>query len=186
MQGARHSSASGLLSDFLARISISRLALMFTLTTGLAIAAGCATTESIPPPSPSASTPTSDTGIPTGASGSPIGTAAGTWQGTTTSTSDGGNAVRKITLRMTQDGGNVAGDYACLAGNTACRNLDDSGTIQGKLLGKTFSIAITMSPDNSRCYYTGEFAESLIFGTYQCLAEARIVEIGSFKVKRIG
>ena len=98
----------------------------------------------------------------------PPGSALGTWQGTTTSQ---GNGVRKITLRMTQTGADVSGDYGCEAGNTACRNLNDSGTLSGKVTGNSLSVRVVMSPDNSQCFYTGRLAESLIFGTYQCLAE---------------
>ncbi len=113
----------------------------------------------------------------------PAGSALGTWQGTTTSR---GNAIRKITLRMTQTGADVSGDYSCEAGNTACRNLNDSGTLSGKVTGNSFAVRIVMSPDNSQCYFTGRLAESLIFGSYQCLADGRIVEIGSWRVKRLG
>jgi len=87
---------------------------------------------------------------------------------------------------MTQTGANVAGDYACEAGNTACRNLNDSGALSGKVTGDSFSVRIVMSPDNSQCYFTGQLAETLIIGNYQCIADGRIVEIGSWRVKRVG
>ncbi len=111
------------------------------------------------------------------------GPASGTWQGTTTSRA---NEIRNITLRIFQTGSEVTGDYGCEAGNTACRNLNDSGRVSGRLTGNSLSVAITMSPDNSRCYFTGTLVESVIRGDYQCLAGGRIVELGSWRVKRIG
>jgi len=159
------------------------IVLISGFVSALILIAGCATsTQTTPiapaaPETPSASTPQN------GTTTAPPGIASGTWLGTTTTE---GNGIRKITLRMTQQGGNISGDYSCMAGNTACRNLDDSGEIAGKLTGNSFNVAITMSPDNSKCYFAGQLAESIIYGTYQCLAEARIVEIGTWRVKRLG
>src|SRR5271155_2911095 len=134
MQGTRDLAARNSLGGTYPGIGLSKigsLAFVLSLAGALALLAGCATTGSVPPLSPPTSEP-SATGTQTGANASPVGTAAGTWLGTTTSNSDGGNGVRKITMRMTQNGGGVSGDYSCEAGNTACRNLDDSGSIQGK------------------------------------------------------
>lgn len=113
----------------------------------------------------------------------PIGPVSGTWQGTSRSYS---NEIRKITLRITQVGLKISGDYSCVPHNTACRNLDDSGTLSGKLTRNYFAVMIVMWPDHSQCYFTGTVAESLILGDYECLQEARIVEIGRWQVRRSG
>jgi hypothetical protein len=174
MQGTRHLAARSPLSDSFSRMYryvTGRVVIPLSLASALTLLGGCATTSTAPPTSAQEAT-----AVPTGS-------ALGTWQGTTTSQ---GNGIRKITLRMTQTGADVSGDYSCEAGNTACRNLNDSGTLSGKVTGNSLSVRIVMSPDNSQCFYTGRLAESLIFGTYQCLAEGRIVEIGSWRVKRVG
>jgi len=178
MQGGRHLAACGPLSDSLPRIYryvSGKIGIPLLLASALTLLGGCAITSTAPP-SPSSTSAQEATAVPTGS-------ALGTWQGTTTSS---GNAIRKITLRITQTGADVSGDYSCEAGNTACRNLNDSGTLSGKVTGNSFAVTIVMSPDNSRCYFTGRLAESLIFGDFQCLAEGRIVEIGSWRVKRVG
>jgi len=144
----------------------------------LMLLGACATVSESPQPPPSALAP--QTAAPPAG---PAGPASGTWQGTTTSR---GNEIRKITLRISQSGANVTGDYSCEAGNSACRNLNDSGTVSGKLTGNSLSVAIVMSPDNSRCYFTGTVVESVIRGDYQCRADGRIVELGSWRVKRLG
>jgi len=112
------------------------------------------------------------------------GSAAGTWQGTTTSTTDA-NAVRKITLRFFQNGTQLSGSYSCIAGNSPCRNLNDSGTVDGELNGDSVSIRVVLEPDNSQCFFNGTFAESIIFGQYKCLSEGQF-EIGIWRVKRVG
>jgi len=138
----------------------------------LMLLGACATVSEPSKPAPSAP--------PEQAAATP---ASGTWQGTTTSR---GNEIRNITLRISQTGAEITGDYGCVAGNTACRNLNDSGTVSGKLTGNSFAVAIIMSPDNSRCYFTGTVVESVIHGGYQCLADGRFVELGSWRVKRLG
>ncbi len=135
----------------------------------------CATGSAAP--SPASSEPAAEVlaGVP--------GSAAGTWQGTTTSTSDG-NAVRNITLRFFQNGTQISGSYSCIAGNSACRNLNDSGTVNGKLNGSSLAIRVVLNPDNSECFFTGTLAESAIFGQYKCLKEGQF-EIGIWRVKRL-
>ena len=113
----------------------------------------------------------------------PLGSVSGTWQGTSRSYS---NEIRKITLRITQIGLKISGDYSCVPHNAACRNLDDGGTLSGKLTRNYFAVMIVMWPDHSQCYFTGTVAESLILGDYECLEGARIVEIGRWQVKRSG
>ncbi len=117
------------------------------------------------------------------AAAAPAEPASGTWQGTTTSR---GNDIRKITLRIFQTGSEITGNYGCEPGNTACRNMNDSGTVSGKLVGNSLRVMIVMSPDNSRCYFTGTVVESVIHGAYECRADGRLVEMGSWRVKRIG
>ncbi len=141
----------------------------------LMLLGACATVSESPQPPPSAAAQQ--------AAPAPGGPASGTWQGTTTSRA---NEIRNITLRISQTGAEITGDYGCVAGNTACRNLNDSGTVSGKLTGNSFAAAIIMSPDNSRCYFTGTVVESVIHGAYQCRADGRLVEMGSWRVKRIG
>ena len=141
----------------------------------LMLLGACATVSESPQPPPSAPAPQ--------AAAAPAGPASGAWQGTTTSR---GNEIRNITLRIFQTGSEVRGDYGCVAGNTACRNLNDSGTVSGKLTGNSLSAVIVMSPDNSRCYFTGTVVESVIHGAYECRADGRLVELGSWRVKRIG
>ncbi|MGD0076198.1 MAG: hypothetical protein ABSD31_17935 [Candidatus Binataceae bacterium] len=166
MQRVRHPAASVPPGGLYPRILASGVSI--ALASFLILLAGCAT----------------HTAPPAGeASEVPAGSAMGTWQGTTTTN---GNGIRKITLRMTQTGSDVTGDYSCAPGNTACRNLNDSGTISGKVTGNSFAVKIVMSPDNSQCFFTGRLAESLIFGNYQCLADGRFVELGSWRVKRVG
>lgn len=145
------------------------------LASALMMLAACATMSESPQPPPSVAAQQ--------AAPAPGGPASGTWQGTTTSR---GNEIRNITLRIFQTGSEIKGDYGCVAGNTACRNLNDSGTVSGKLTGNSFAAAIIMSPDNSRCYFTGTLVESVIHGDYQCLADGRFIELGSWRVKRIG
>ncbi len=137
--------------------------------------AACATGSA--PSSPPSSEPAAE--VPAGAPGS----AAGTWQGTTTTNR---NAIRNITLRMSQNGNQVSGSYSCTAGNSACRNLNDSGTVDGKLTGNSLSVRVVLNPDNSQCFFTGTLTESAIFGQYNCLADGTFVEIGSWRVKRLG
>jgi len=108
---------------------------------------------------------------------------SGTWQGRSTSYS---NEIRDITLRMNQDGMRISGDYDCSPHNAFCRNLDDSGTVSGKFTNDKLAIEIILSPDNSQCFFTGKVAESLIYGDYECVDRARIVEIGTWRVKRLG
>lgn len=141
----------------------------------LMLLGACAMVSEAPQPPPSAAAQQ--------AAPAPGGPASGTWQGTTTSR---GNEIRNITLRISQTGPEIAGDYSCEPGNTACRNLNDSGTVSGKLTGNSFKVAINMSPDNSRCYFTGTVVESVIHGDYQCVANGHIVELGSWRVKRLG
>jgi len=149
--------------------------LRLPLASALLLLGACAMVSEAPQPPPSAA---AQQAAP--ATGGPV---SGTWQGTTTSR---GNEIRNITLRISQTGSEIAGAYGCVAGNTACRNLNDSGTVSGKLTGNSFAAAIIMSPDNSRCYFTGTLVESVIRGDYQCLADGRFVEIGSWRVKRLG
>lgn len=178
MQGARHLAARRPLSGSLPRIYryvSGKIGIPLLLAGALTLLGGCAATSTaLPSPAPTSAQE---------AGAAPTGSALGTWQGTTTSR---GNAIRKITLRITQTGADVSGDYSCEAGNSACRNLNDSGKLSGKITGDSFAVRIVMFPDNSQCFFTGRLAESIIFGSYQCLAGGRIVEIGSWRVKRLG
>jgi len=112
----------------------------------------------------------------------PLGPLSGLWQGRSTSY---GNEIRNITLRITQSGKKVEGDYSCLPKNAVCRNLDDTGTLTGKVTNNKLAIVIVLLPDNSHCYFTGKVVESLIVGEYECLDRARIVEIGMWRVRRL-
>jgi len=108
-----------------------------------------------------------------------MGPVSGTWQGTSTSYD---NEVRRITLQITETTSGISGNYGCLPQNTACRNLDNSGTLSGKLTRNHFAVMIVMSPDNSLCYFIGTLAESLILGDYECLegqAWSKLVRGGS-------
>ena len=134
------------------RYAIGRVVISVGLASALTLLGGSAT-SSTDPPSPSSTSAQE-------ASATPAGSATGTWLGTTTSS---GNGIRKITLRITQAGINVSGDYSCEAGNTACRNLNNSGKVSGKVTGNTFRVKIVMSPDNSQCFFTGQLAECVDF-----------------------
>ena len=84
---------------------------------------------------------------------------------------------------MDQYGRTVLGDYSCVAGNAICRGMDNNGTISGNSNGNAFRAA-TLSPENSRCYFTGQVMISQIIGTYECSSQAGVVDIGEWKVKR--
>jgi len=113
----------------------------------------------------------------------PSGPLSGIWQGRSTSN---GNEIRRITLRLAQSGIQVSGDYSCESQNAICRNLNDAGTLAGKVTNNYFAAMIIMLPDNSQCYFTGRVAESLIFGDYECLDRARLIEVGTWRVQRSG
>jgi hypothetical protein len=148
--------------------------------TGLCLLAvgaiGCSTQETKVPVS-AASTPTS-----------PPGSAAdmnvsGLW---TLKTSTGGlvgmaGNTRTVKLAIQQVGGKVTGSYRCEAGNSLCRNNNETGSMDGTANGNRVNLNIRVLPDASNCRYTGTLDYNGN-GQYACYLQGQIVEQGTWEV----
>src|ERR1700683_4453461 len=106
-----------------------RSVVRLSLTSVVVMLAACVATSG-PPELPSA-TPAHEVPLDR------LGPVSGIWQGRSTSYS---NEIRNITLCITQSGKRVTGDYSCLPKNAVCRNLDDSGTLTGKITDNKLAI----------------------------------------------
>jgi len=162
------------------RFAIARVYFFAGLAIAAALFASCAGTGSTPLPSKT------EAGSAQGATTASAQSAAagGFWIGTTNTytTSD----IRKITLRIDQSRSGLTGEYNCEAGNTFCRNMDSRGIISGSVAGDTIGMTITMLPDTSQCFYNGRASQSSMSGTYHCVQEGALVELGGWQVKRLG
>jgi hypothetical protein len=138
-------------------------------------AIGCSTQETKVPAS-AASTPTSPGNVADV-------NVSGLW---TLKTSTGGlvgmaGNTRTVKLAMQQAGDKVTGSYRCEAGNSLCRNNNETGSIDGTANGNRVNLSIRVLPDASNCRYTGTLNYNGN-GQYACYLQGQIVEQGTWEV----
>ena len=112
-------------------------------------------------------------------------TLSGLWTGTTSTGGLIGMAgkTRKIKLLLRLTGDDLTGSYRCSAGNSLCRNLNETGSITGTANGDEVNLNITVLPDSSNCRYTGTLNYNGN-GQYTCYLQGQIVEQGSWQATR--
>jgi hypothetical protein len=139
-------------------------------------AIGCSTQETKVPVS-AASTPAAPPGNVADVN------VSGLW---TLKTSTGGlvgmaGNTRTVKLAIQQIGDKVAGSYRCYAGNSLCRNNNETGSINGNANGNRVNLNIRVLPDASNCRYTGTLDYNGN-GQYACYLQGQIVEQGTWEV----
>ena len=89
--------------------------------------------------------------------------------------------TRTVKLAIQQVGGKVSGSYRCEAGNSLCRNNNETGSIEGTANGNRVNLSIRVLPDASNCRYTGTLNYNGN-GQYACYLQGQIVEQGTWEV----
>jgi hypothetical protein len=135
---------------------------------------GCSTQETNVPVS---------SAMPAGPSSDAAGVnVSGLWSGTTSTGGLLGMAgnTRFIKLVLRQAGDKLTGAYRCSAGNSLCRNLDETGSIDGTANGNQVNLNIMLLPDASNCRYMGTLGYQGN-GQYTCYLQGQIVEQGTWE-----
>ena len=91
--------------------------------------------------------------------------------------------TRSIKLVLRQVGDKITGTYRCSAGNAQCRNLNETGSINGTAKGNRVNLNIMVLPDASNCRYTGTLDYNGN-GQYTCYLQGQIVEQGTWVASR--
>lgn len=98
------------------------------------------------------------------------------------------NAVNNVSFSLTQFGSQLVGNYACAAGNMACRHggAANAGRIAaGSISGNQINLAVKVPSDLSDCYYNGKATSSAqADGVYVCYKGGRMIEEGVWNVTR--
>ena len=95
------------------------------------------------------------------------------------------NAYRLITMSIVQNGSNLSGSYACAYGNMICLGDMNSGTIAtGRVDGSYVPDLRVQLPNGVDCLYQGHFTGNQGEGGYMCLYGGRMLEQGSWQLKR--
>jgi hypothetical protein len=89
--------------------------------------------------------------------------------------------TRTVKLAIQRAGGKVTGSYRCEAGNSLCRNNNETGSIEGTANGNRVNLSIRVLPDASNCRYTGTLDYNGN-GQYACYLQGQIVEQGTWEV----
>ena len=128
---------------------------------------------------------TSATSSPAASSNEADGNLSGLWIGTTSTGGLLGMAgeTRSIKLVLRQVGDKITGTYRCSAGNAQCRNLNETGSINGTAMGNRVNLKIMVLPDASNCRYTGTLDYNGN-GQYTCYLQGQIVEQGTWVASR--
>jgi hypothetical protein len=113
----------------------------------------------------------------------------GTWEGSTTAgcfmARGRCNAYRLITMSIVQNGSNLSGSYTCAYGNMVCLGDANAGTIAtGRVDGSYLPDLRIQLPDGVDCLYQGHFTGNQGEGGYMCLVGGRMIEQGSWLLKR--
>ena len=115
---------------------------------------------------------------------------AGTWEGSTSAgcyiaSGHRCNAYRIITMNIVQNGSNLSGSYTCAYGNMVCLGNANTGTIAtGRVDGSYLPDLRIQLPVGVDCLYQGHFTGNQGEGGYMCLVRGRIIEQGSWLLKR--
>ena len=83
--------------------------------------------------------------------------------------------TRWIKLVLRQVGDKITGTYRCSAVNAQCRNLNETGSINGTAKGNRVNLNIMVLPDAFNCRYTGTLDYNL---------QRQIVEQGTWAASR--
>src|SRR5260370_37339788 len=77
-------------------------------------------------------------------------------------------AMRYITLTMVQQGNDVTGYYRWAYGTQLCRNMEETGVINGgKMIGRRLMMRVMLG-DRSTCYFTGVPQRDKLRCQYRC------------------
>jgi hypothetical protein len=115
----------------------------------------------------------------------------GTWEGSTSAECyialGHCNAYRLITMNIVQNGANLTGSYTCAYGNMVCLGDMNTGTIAtGRVDGSYVPDLRVQLPNGVDCLYQGHFTIDQGEGGYMCLNNGRMLEQGSWELKRKG
>jgi hypothetical protein len=91
--------------------------------------------------------------------------------------------TRNIKLSLRQFGDKITGTYYCSAGNSTCRDNNETGSIDGTANGDQVNLNIIVLPDASKCRYTGILTYNGN-GQYTCYSRGAIVEQGTWTATR--
>ena len=95
------------------------------------------------------------------------------------------NAYRLITMGIVQNGSNLSGSYTCAYGNMICLGNMNSGTIAtGRVDGSYVPDLRVQLSNGVNCLYQGHFTGNQGEGGYMCLYGGRMLEQGSWQLKR--